>query len=140
MILAESTYRGTTAAELSARKGWKTVRALLDQRAIFPRAGSIRLHHNRLELTGWDDARDITVHPSELNSVRNDFTELYGRIYGGGSKTYGAPLVLELRSGTLLYLLVNHRWFTERTDNAEWAGRLGQWLATHSEQAAGEAN
>jgi hypothetical protein len=134
MILAESTYRGTTAAELSTRTGWKTVRALIDQRAIFPRAGMIQLYLNRLELTGWDNGRDITVHPGELNSVSNEFTDLYGRIYGG-SKTLGAPLVLELRSGTLLYLLVNHRWFTERTDNAAWSGRLSQWLLSNSRQS-----
>ncbi|MGW6280096.1 hypothetical protein [Kribbella sp. NPDC055071] len=134
MILAESTYRGTTAVELSARSGWKAVRALIDQRAIFPRSGTIRLYLNRLELTGWDGGRDITIHPGELKSVSNEFTDLYGRIYGGGSKTLGAPLVLELRSGTLLYLLVNHRWFTERTDNAAWSGRLSQWLMSSSNQ------
>lgn len=134
MILAESTYRGATAAELAARSRWDSFKAAIDQRAIFPRSGAIVLHPNRLELTGWDDGRDITVHPAELAAVSNDFTELYGRFLGGGSKTLGAPLVLELRSGTMLYLLVNHRWFTERTDNAVWSGRLGQWLSTSQER------
>jgi len=129
MIVAESTFRGTTAAELAARTWWGSFRAAVDQRAIFPRSGTIRLHLSHLELAGWDHGRDVTVHPAELASVSNDFTDLYGRFLGGGSKTLGAPLVLELRSGTVLYLLVNHRWFTERTDNAQWSGRLTQWLA-----------
>ncbi len=131
MILAESTFRGTTAAELAARTRWDSFRAAVDQRAIFPRAGTIRLHLSQLELNGWEQGRDITIHPAELASVGNDFTDLYGRFLGGGSKTLGAPLVLQLRSGTVIYLLVNHRWFTERTDNAQWAGRLAQWLATN---------
>ncbi|MEU4194577.1 hypothetical protein AB0E69_21950 [Kribbella sp. NPDC026611] len=133
MILAESTYRGTTAAELSDRSRWDSFKAAIDQRAIFPRSGTIRLHPNRLELTGRDPGHDVTIHPGELASVSNEFTDLYGRFLGGGSKTLGAPLVLELHSGTLLYLLVNHRWFTERTDNAQWSGRLTQWLTTHRE-------
>ncbi|NUR97052.1 MAG: hypothetical protein HOV67_17565 [Kribbellaceae bacterium] len=130
MILAESTYRGTTAADLAARTRWDTLRAVIDQRAVFPRSGTVRLHPNRLELTKWDNGRDIAVHPAELTAVGNDFTELYGRFLGGGSRTLGAPLTLELKSGTVLYLLINHRWFTERTDNAQWTGRLTQWLAT----------
>jgi hypothetical protein len=129
MIVAESTFRGTTAAELAARTWWGSFRAAVDQRAIFPRSGTIRLHLSHLELAGWNHGRDVTVHPAELASVSNDFTDPYGRFLGGGSKTLGAPLVLELRSGTVLYLLVNHRWFTERTDNAQWTGRLTQWLA-----------
>lgn len=137
MILAESTYRGTTAAELAARRRWDSFRAAVDQRAVFPRAGTVRLHPNRLELTGWETGRDITVLPAELVAVSNEFTDLYGRFLGGGSKTLGAPLILELRSGTVLYLLVNHRWFTERTDNAHWTGRLTQWLATHQAPEVG---
>lgn len=136
MILAESTYRGTTAAELAGRTRWETFRTAIDQRAVFPRTGTIRLFLNRLELTNWQDGHDITVHPGELAAVRNEFTDLYGRFLGGGSKTLGAPLILELNSGTTLYLLTNHRWFTERTDNAQWSGRLSQWLATNQEAEA----
>ena len=133
MILAESTYRGTTAAELAGRRRWDSFKAAIDQRAVFPRAGTIRLHLDRLELTAWDQGNDITVHPRELIAVGNDFTDLYGRFLGGGSKTLGAPLILELRGGTTLYLLTNHRWFTERTDNAQWAGRVSQWMAANQE-------
>jgi hypothetical protein len=121
-------YRGSTTAELSSLSAMDKVKAALDQRLIFPHRGEIVLSAERLVLTGWHGDVDVVVHPSQIASVSNEFTDLYGRFLGGGVKKWGAPIVLDLAPDPALYLLVNHQWFSERTDNVEWTERLNGWL------------
>ncbi|MEU4394078.1 hypothetical protein [Kribbella sp. NPDC023855] len=86
---------------------------------------------------GWDHGDDFNrevsgQHYSRAVVVECDgqgqFTELYGRFLGGGVKKWGAPIVLDLAPDPSLDLLVNHQWFSERTDNVEWTERLNGWL------------
>ena len=125
-LLAQAPYLGTTESELAGYSTGRRILAALDQRALFPHRGTATLHPDRLVLSGWDGG-DITLHPAQITDIANTFTAVYGRFLGGGVKKWGAPLVVTPDRGPALYLLLDHRWFSERTDNAAWAERLGSW-------------
>jgi len=126
-VLAKDDYYGATAVDLKGTNLADKAKAVVNQRALFPRRGTAVLYSDRLVLTGWDGG-DVTLHPSEIASITNEFTELYGRFLGGGVKKMGAPVILQRTSGEEVYLLLNHRWFSERTDNVRWFKLLRDWL------------
>ncbi|MEU3711034.1 hypothetical protein [Streptomyces catenulae] len=130
VLLAKDNYFGATAEDLADTGVGGRAKAIINQRALFPRRGTATLYNNRLVLTGWDNADYVTLFPREIDSISNEFTELYGRFLGGGLKKAGAPVILHRTSGTEIYLLLNHRWFTERTDNNRWYKLLTNWLTT----------
>jgi hypothetical protein len=132
-LLAKDEYYGATAADLEAMGLADKAKAAINQRAIFPHRGTAMLYTDRLVLGSWDGNGDVTLYPREVSAITNEFTELYGRFLGGGLKKAGAPVILRRTSGEEAYLLLNHRWFSERTDNQRWFKLLTDWLgATQS--------
>ncbi|PSK97691.1 hypothetical protein CLV63_10784 [Murinocardiopsis flavida] len=127
-ILRTSHYIAATADELRAAGPAAKVAAAIDQRVLFPHRGEAHLKPERLVFTGWDGDADVTVHRSEVTAVAREFTGLYGRFLGGGSKEWGAPIVLTLTEGAQVYALFDHRAFLEKTDNPDWERELRAWL------------
>jgi hypothetical protein len=126
-VLARDIYLGTTEAELSARSVLDRLLAVIDQKVLFPRRGIATLQPDRLVLTGWDDAMgEISLRPDQISAITNDETE-HSRLLTGGIRRWGAPLRLFLDTDEVIYLLLNRRWFSERTDNIEWTARLTRW-------------
>lgn len=136
-VLAKDDYYGATAVDLKGTNLADKAKAVVNQRALFPRRGTAVLYSDRLVLSGWDGNGDVTLHPSEIASITNEFTELYGRFLGGGVKKMGAPVILHRTSGEEVYLLLNHRWFSERTDNSRWFKLLRDWLTAAANAGRG---
>lgn len=127
--LRRSRYIAATADELRAAGPGAKVAAAINQQFLFPHRGEALLSPERLLFTDWDADSDVTVHRSEVTTITREFTELYGRFLGGGSKQWGAPVVLNLAEGPQVYALFNHRAFLEKTDNPDWERELRAWLA-----------
>jgi hypothetical protein len=136
-LLAKDEYYGATAADLEAMGLADKAKAAINQRAIFPHRGTATLYADRLVLGSWDDNGDVTLYPREVSAITNEFTDLYGRFLGGGLKKAGAPVILRRTSGEEAYLLLNHRWFSERTDNQRWYRLLTDWLASANSPRTG---
>ncbi|MEV4117034.1 hypothetical protein [Nonomuraea sp. NPDC049695] len=90
---AQGTYAGSTADELAGRSRGDRIAAGADQRVLFPRRGQVVLHADRLVISGWDGKTDLILRPSEVTSVRNEYTDLCGRFVGGLLNS-GKPLIL----------------------------------------------
>ncbi|GAA3263733.1 hypothetical protein GCM10020216_106830 [Nonomuraea helvata] len=95
---------------------------------LFPRRGQVVLRADRLVISGWDGTTDLILRPGEVTSVRNEYTDLYGRFVGGLLNSC-KPLVLGTAAHGEVYLMVNHRRFLETTDNRAWARLLKDWIA-----------
>ena len=90
-----------------------------------PHRGTITLTDDALVLDGWR-----TLAPQEVQEVRHEFTEEYGRFTASGArggfpslgvwKGKGAPLVLTLSEGEELVLLVGFAPASGTTKNAQW--------------------
>jgi hypothetical protein len=128
-LLAQARYIGTTTAELAAKKRGDRVAAGVDQTVLFPRRGDVSLYEDTLVLGGWGDQGDLELRPEQVVSVRNEFTELYGRFIGGLLNA-GKPLILGTLVVDEIYLMVDHKTFMETTDNRKWAKLLGTWLSS----------
>ncbi|MEV0151443.1 MULTISPECIES: hypothetical protein [unclassified Nonomuraea] len=127
--LAQGTFAGSTADELAARGRGDRIAAGADQRVLFPRRGQMVLHTDRLVISGWDGTTDLILRPGEVTSVRNEYTDLYGRCVGGLLNS-GKPLILGTSAQGEIYLMVNHRRFLETTRNRTWARLLKDWTAS----------
>jgi hypothetical protein len=46
-------------------------------------------------------------------------------------------VILRRTSGEEAYLLLNHRWFSERTDNQRWYRLLTDWLSSATSPRTG---
>lgn len=87
------------------------------------------MYEDTLVLGGWGDQGDLELRPEQVVSVRNEFTELYGRFIGGLLNA-GKPLILGTLVVDEIYLMVDHKTFMETTDNRKWAKLLGTWLSS----------
>ncbi|MBA8928896.1 hypothetical protein BC739_006113 [Kutzneria viridogrisea] len=137
-LLARDGYIATTAADLAVTSKAAFAKAMINQKVLFPRRGTASLYGNRLVLGDWDSTGDVSIYPSQILDISHEFTELYGRFIGGGVRRFGAPVVLRLKNEVEVYLLLNYRWFVERSDNVRWYGMLAQWMRTaHNAGLAG---
>jgi hypothetical protein len=127
-VLARDPYIGSTREELAARSRGDRFEALLSQKALFPRQGTATLLPDRLVLDDWNGDFPLIIQRSDVISVSNEYTSLYGRFIGGLLES-GKPLILQLASGQEIYLLLNRRGFSERTDDPRWTRLLREWLA-----------
>ncbi|MEV0316246.1 hypothetical protein [Nonomuraea fuscirosea] len=127
--LAQGRYAGSTAAELSGRGRGARMAAGDDQRVLFPRNGQVTLYGDRLAIGGWDGRADLVLRPREVTSVRNEYTDLYGRFVGGLLNS-GRSLIIDTVSHGEIYLMIDHRRFLETTNNRTWARLLKTWLAS----------
>lgn len=100
-----------------------------DQRVLFPRNGQVTLYGDRLAIGGWDGRADLVLRPREVTSVRNEYTDLYGRFVGGLLNS-GRSLIIDTVSHGEIYLMIDHRRFLETTNNRTWARLLKTWLAS----------
>jgi hypothetical protein len=123
--IAVAEYIGCTTTELTARRRGHRVAAAADQKVLFQRRGRITLTAAQLLLEGWADQSDLVLHPADVLGVDNRFTDLYGRFIGGLLNA-GKPLILQTRIGEI-YLMIDHRTFTETTDNRRWAALIETW-------------
>lgn len=126
VVLARDTYLGTTEAELATRSVLDRLLAVIDQRVLFPRRGVATLRPDRLVLTGWGPVGEMSLRPDQICAITNGETE-HSRLQTGGIRRWGAPLRLFLDTDEVIYLLLNRRWLSERTDNIEWTARLTRW-------------
>lgn len=122
-------YVAALRSELSEAGGARRAMALINQRALFPHRGTATLTRDQLELSEWGPQGAITIAKDSVSRITRQFDEDYGAFVGGGSAKWGGPVILELRDGTALYLLFDHRAFLEKTDNPAWEKRLLEWLA-----------
>lgn len=126
-VLAKASYVGQTADVLARRTGADTIAAGVSQKALFRRRGEITLHDDRLVLGGWGDDGDLVLRREDVQGVRVEFTELYGRFIGGLLNA-GKPLILKL-SDAELYLLIDRKELMETTDDRRWGKLVEDWLA-----------
>lgn len=124
-----SKYIAALRTELTEAGTAKRAAALLNQRALFPHRGTATLTSSQLELADWDDKGAITISPSSVRRITRQFDDHYGAFVGGASAKWGAPIIIELKDGTAVYALFNHRAFLEKTDNPEWEDALLGWLS-----------
>ncbi|MFC4909486.1 hypothetical protein [Actinomadura gamaensis] len=125
--LAQAPYIGCTTVELRSRRRGDRIAAGVDQSVLFPRRGEVELHADRLVLRGWGDGGALVLRPSDVTSVANEYTELYGR-FVGGLLNAGRPLILGTVPAGEIYLMIDHRTFMETTDNRRWAKLIRKWL------------
>lgn len=119
------TYDGATSAELAEAGMVSKLRALADQRSLFPHHGDIELDGSTLELSGW-----MTLRPEDVRSVRHEFTDEYSRFAAGGARggfpslgifgKRGAPLLLDLVDGSRLFLVIGLSVLPGTTKNRQW--------------------
>lgn len=121
--MAAARYLGTTGAHLAALTRADRLRAVLDQRALFPRSGTLTLYPNRIVLTGWEHDAPVTVHAREVATV--GIAPPVATI----RRVVVRPIVLHHDNGDTLYLMINHRRLPNRDENAEWAVLLANWLS-----------
>jgi hypothetical protein len=134
VVLATAGYHCAYADELATVPARVRAAAVVNQRVLFRRRGTVILYRDRLMLTAFDNAGDLTLYPRDIAAITNEFTNLYGRFLGGGLKKVGAPIIVRPVGGGEMYLLLNHRWFSERTDNHQWFAMLTAWLADATDQ------
>jgi hypothetical protein len=60
--VAQGTYIGTTAQELTSRTGADKIAGGVSQQALFPRGGEVGVYLDRLVLGNWSDAGDLVLH------------------------------------------------------------------------------
>ena len=120
--MAAARYLGTTGRHLAGVSRADRLRAVLDPRALFPRHGALSLFDNRIVLTGWEHDEPITVYAREVVTVG------ISPPVDGLRRAVVRPIVLHHHNGETLYLMINHRRFASRDDNAEWAVLLSSWL------------
>ena len=121
--MAVARYLGTTGAHLAALTRADRLRAVLDQRALFPRAGTLTLYANRIVLTGWEHDAPVTVHAREVAGI--GIAPPVATI----RRVVVRPIALHHDNGDTLYLMINHRRLPHRDENAEWAVLLANWLS-----------
>lgn len=121
-------YIAALRTELTDAGPAKRAAALINQRVLFPHRGKATLTSGQLELANWDDKGAITIRPTSVRRVTRQFDKHYGAFVGGASAKWGAPIIIELKDGTVVYALFNHRAFLEKTDNPEWEEALLEWL------------
>lgn len=126
-IIRSSEYIAALRTELSDAGPAKRAAALINQRALFPHRGKAILTAPQLELTSWDTKGSITLSPTSVRRVTRQFDKHYGAFIGGASAKWGAPVIIELKDGTVMYILFNHRAFLEKTDNPDWEDALLEW-------------
>jgi len=125
--ISRAEYIGTTSGYLKSTTRVDYAKAMINQKVLFPHRGTAILHSDRLVLMDWTVNSDVTLYPSQIDSISNEFTQHYDRIIGGGVKKFGAPIILRQTNGEEVYLLLNYRWFWERTDNERWFAMLTDW-------------
>lgn len=123
-----STYVAALRQELSAAGPGKRTAALINQRALFPHRGQAILTPEKFELADWDGHGPISIAPASVSRITRQFDDYYGAFVGGASSKWGAPVIVELKDKTAIYLLFNHRAFMEKTDNPAWEQALLEWL------------
>lgn len=127
-VIKSTEYIAALRTELTDAGPAKRAVALLNQRVLFPHRGKATLTSGQLELADWDDKGAITISPTSVRRVTRQFDNQYGAFVGGASAKWGAPIIIELKDGTVVYALFNHRAFLEKTDNPEWEDALLGWL------------
>ncbi|SMX92513.1 MULTISPECIES: hypothetical protein [unclassified Brevibacterium] len=128
-VIKSTEYIAALRTELIGAGPAKRAVALLNQRTLFPHRGKATLTSGQLELAGWDDRGAIAISPTSVRRVTRQFDSHYGAFVGGASAKWGAPIIIELKDGTALYVLFDHRAFLEKTDNPAWEDALLGWLS-----------
>ncbi|MGO3053531.1 MULTISPECIES: hypothetical protein [Micrococcales] len=121
-------YIAALRTELSDARATKRAAALINQRALFPHRGQATLTAEQLEFSDWGRQGSITIARESVRRVTRQFDQHYGAFVGGASAKWGAPIIIELKDGVVIYVLFNHRAFLEKTDNPEWEEALLKWL------------
>jgi hypothetical protein len=121
-------YIGTTTSFLRSTSKVDYAKAMINQKVLFPHRGTAILHGDRLVLTDWGgEGSDVSIYPGQIDRISNEFTQHYDRFIGGGVRKFGAPIIVHQTDGEQVYLLLNYRWFWERTDNVRWFAMLTEW-------------
>ncbi|MGO1838244.1 hypothetical protein [Microbacterium sp.] len=126
--IRSSEYIAALRTELADAGPAKRAAAMINQRALFPHRGQATLTADQLELANWDGQGSIVISQTSVRRVTRQFDKHYGAFVGGASAKWGAPIIIELKDGTVIYVLFNHRAFLEKTDNPEWEDTLLEWL------------
>ena len=126
-------YRGATETELRQLTALRRLRALGDQRRLFPHHGTMRLEPDMLALGDWREIPRTTITRAEVT-----FTAAYTRFMAGGIRgnaaslglfgSLGKPLVLSLRDEDPIYLLLEFRWWLGTNQARNLALPIRQWL------------
>ncbi|HEU0165354.1 MAG TPA: hypothetical protein VFQ54_09945 [Thermomicrobiales bacterium] len=125
--VATARFHGTPDLDPTRRRGvMNVVKALVNQRSLFRENGKISLMGDRLLIETWQ-GEVLDLRRSDIAEISNEFSKEYGDYIGGAVKAWGAPVHVALNDGRSLYLLINQRWFSERTENREWTRRLDAW-------------
>jgi hypothetical protein len=124
---AEGTYIGQTADVLARRTGADFGAAMVSQKALFQRRGTITLFQDQLVIGDWSESGDLVLTRDDIKAVRVEYTKLYGRFIGGLLNA-GKPLILETVHGEL-YLLIDRKEFMETNDDKRWSQLIEKWIA-----------
>jgi len=125
--LAQGTYVGQSADILARRNIADMGAAVVSQKALFQRRGTITLYQDQLVIGNWSESSDLVLTRDDIKEVRLEFTALYGRLIGGLLNA-GKPLILETVHGEL-YLLIDRKEFMETTEDKRWAQLIEKWIA-----------
>lgn len=131
-VIGTDKFLGATERELLNTPESTRLVGYIDQRQLFPHAGTMRLEEGALVLEGW---REIAR--SDITSVELTFTDAYRRRQAAGFRgrqtslgllgDLGKPLVLTIRGEDRVYLLIGFRWFLGTSRARNWAPTLRRW-------------
>lgn len=121
-------YIAATAEELTTAGVGRRVRAVFNQRVLFPHRGQAELTRDGLVLGHWSGREDKVIEAAGVARIQRRFTSRYGRFLGGGSAEWGAPVIITETSGAEVYLLFDHHAFLEKSSNVDWHLDLLTWL------------
>lgn len=109
-------YLAGTPSEIEARKSGHPLRTKAAQDRLLPHAGTVQVSSEYLDFSGFARLR-----PEDVVGISQRFVESYTRMTAAGSRgqfgsfgvfaTWGAPVVVELRTGEPLIVLIDFtRW------------------------------
>lgn len=127
--IRRSSYVAALRSELGSSTPARRATALINQRVLFPHRGDAVLDDSELSLTSWNNDGDLLITRDVISRVTRQFDDFYGAFVGGGSSSWGAPVIIEFTDGTAVYLLFDHQSFLEKTTNPAWEKDLLAWLS-----------